>query len=183
MFRRTILDTGVTGKARLAVAPRADTLASGKGGLVRVIEDMFRPLRRYADFRGRARRREYWLFIVLSWLIVGPVLGIGFALGWHPYDAKGEFNPIPPAGGSLLDMGCTAALVVVTLALFLPWLAVQVRRLHDSNRSGWNLLWNFVPYIGWLVLFFYMVVPGTEGPNRYGRDPTEEVDDWGRVIS
>ena len=143
---------------------------------------MFRPLRHYADFRGRARRREYWLFILLSWLLVAPVAGVGIALGWHPYDARGMFQLLPPGGGTLLDQGCTAALALVALALLLPWLAVQVRRFHDSNRSGWNLLWNLVPYLGTLVLLFYMVVPGTEGPNRFGRDPTEEVDEWGRVI-
>lgn len=167
----------------MAAARRADTLARTRERGRTLIEDMFRPLRRYADFRGRARRREYWLFILLSWLIVGPVAGIGIALGWHPFDAKGAFQPLPPGGDwTLLDKGCVAALSLVTLALFTPWLAVQVRRLHDSNRGAWNLLWNVVPYIGSLVLFVLMLLPGTEGPNRYGADPTEEVDEWGRVI-
>lgn len=143
---------------------------------------MLRPLRHYADFRGRARRREYWLFILLSWLVMAPIAGVGVALGWQPYDARGEFQPLPPGGGTMLDKSVTAALVLAALALTLPWLAVQVRRFHDRGRSAWMLLWNVVPYIGWLVVLVHMVLPGTEGPNQFGRDPTEEVDDWGRAI-
>jgi len=146
------------------------------------MEDMLRPLRRYASFRGRARRREYWLFILLTWLIVAPIGAIGIALGWWPFDAKGAFEPLPRGGGTLVDQGVTAALALVTVALLLPLIAVQVRRFHDTNRSAWMLIWNLIPYVGTLVLFVYMVIPGTEGPNRYGADPTEEVDEWGRVI-
>lgn len=146
------------------------------------MEDMVRPLRRYATFRGRARRREYWLFILLTWLIFLPIAAIGVALGWWPLDAKGAFEPLPPGGGAMIDKGVTGALLLVTLFLLLPLIAVQVRRFHDTNRSAWMLLWNLLPYVGSLVLLFYMVKPGTEGPNRYGADPTEEVDEWGRVI-
>lgn len=144
-------------------------------------EDMFRPLKRYADFRGRARRREYWLFILLSWLLMAPVIALGLAVGWRPYDASGKFDPLP-TGATMIEQIITGALIVIAFALLLPWLAVQVRRLHDTNRSAWLLVWNVVPYLGSLILFIYMVLPGTEGPNRYGTDPTEEVDEWGRII-
>ena len=141
---------------------------------------MLRPLRRYASFSGRARRREYWLFILLSWLVLAPIGLIGLALGWSPFH-KGAFDPLPPGGGNLVDQGVTVALCVAALALLLPYIAVQVRRFHDTNRPAWMLVWNFIPYVGTLVLLFYMLRPGTEGPNRYGPDPTEEVDEWGRI--
>ena len=153
----------------------------GLTALAGALEDMFRPLRRYADFRGRARRREYWLFILLSWLLMGPIVAVGLAVGWWPYDGQGKLDLLP-AGATLAEKGITAALIAVALALFIPWLAVQVRRLHDGNRGAWNLIWNAIPWIGSLVLFVLMILPGTEGPNRYGRDPTEEVDEWGRII-
>ncbi|MES2445318.1 MAG: DUF805 domain-containing protein [Pseudomonadota bacterium] len=146
------------------------------------MKDMFRPLRHYADFGGRARRREYWLFILLSWLLLAPIAAAGYALGWHPLDASGEVQLLPRTGATMADKATTAALVAAALLLAAPWLAVQTRRFHDTGRSAWMLVWNLVPTIGWLVVFYYMVIPGTEGPNRYGRDPTEEVDDWGRVI-
>lgn len=57
------------------------------------------------------------------------------------------------------------------LALLLPSLAVGVRRLHDTDRSGWWILIVIIPIIGWLVLIFFFVTPGTPGPNRYGQPP------------
>jgi uncharacterized membrane protein YhaH (DUF805 family) len=63
---------------------------------------------------------------------------------------------------------------IVGLALFLPSLAVGVRRLHDTDRSGWWLLIVLIPIIGWLVLLFFFVSPGTPGPNRFGPSPVDD---------
>jgi len=108
------------------------------------------PLRRYAEFTGRSRRREYWSFLLLQ--LVAII--VGFLL-------IGESASAPLA----------VAFVVAMLALVVPNLAVAVRRLHDSDKSGWLLLVYFIPYVGWLVVLVLMLIEGTHGPNRYGGDP------------
>jgi uncharacterized membrane protein YhaH (DUF805 family) len=147
------------------------------------MEDMFRPLRRYADFRGRARRREYWLFILLSWLVIATLAAAGLLAGWDrtTYESLARFQ-LPPGAG-LIDKILIGTILAVLAALLIPTLAVQVRRFHDRGRSAWMLLWTLIPYFGELVIFVHMALPGTEGPNRYGPDPTEQVDEWGRVIA
>jgi uncharacterized membrane protein YhaH (DUF805 family) len=60
---------------------------------------------------------------------------------------------------------------VVALALFIPGLAVGVRRMHDQDKSGWWLLIAFIPIIGWIVLLVFYLTDGTRGTNQYGPDP------------
>lgn len=60
---------------------------------------------------------------------------------------------------------------VFVLASLIPAIAVQVRRFHDQDRSGWFVLLNFIPYIGGIVVLVFMCLEGTKGPNRYGPDP------------
>jgi uncharacterized membrane protein YhaH (DUF805 family) len=103
-------------------------------------------LKKYAVFRGRARRREYWYFMLFSVL------------------AMALFEIVGGRTGGIL-------LVVYALLLFLPSLAVSVRRLHDTNRSGWWLLINMVPFIGAIVLFVFLVLDSQRGENQYGPNP------------
>lgn len=107
----------------------------------------------YANFEGRARRAEYWNFFLYNFLIslVIGVLTSGFSL-------EGMAEP------SLLSS-------LYSLAVLVPGLAVGVRRLHDTNRSGWWLLILFVPLVGIFVLLYFLVSEGTQGPNQYGTDP------------
>ena len=72
---------------------------------------------------------------------------------------------LPFSGGFLI------LFVLFCLGMFVPSIAVQVRRLHDQDRSGWWVLLNLVPYLGALVLFVFMLLPGTNGANRFGPDP------------
>jgi uncharacterized membrane protein YhaH (DUF805 family) len=119
------------------------------------MELMFQPLRKYADFQGRARRSEYWLFylfVVIVYVLVGIVTGA--AMG-----APGDF------GIGQIILG------VIGLAFLVPTLAVGVRRLHDTNRSGWWLLIGLIPFLGALVLLIFFVLDGTPGANRFGEDP------------
>jgi uncharacterized membrane protein YhaH (DUF805 family) len=67
--------------------------------------------------------------------------------------------------------GFVAVLAIAFIAILIPSLAVQVRRFHDQNRSGWWVLLGFVPYIGSLVVLVFMLIEGTKGPNDYGPDP------------
>lgn len=108
------------------------------------------PFRKYGVFSGRARRKEYWLFILFNF-IVGVLLAV----------TEGALNIAPGTEESLL-------LSVYTLIVLIPSLAVSVRRLHDTNRSGWwYWLW-MIPVIGALILLLFSVQEGTDGENEYG---------------
>jgi uncharacterized membrane protein YhaH (DUF805 family) len=114
------------------------------------------PLKRYAEFTGRSRRKEYWSFFLLMlavYIVVGMVdgmLGMGGMVG-------GVYGPL-----SLL----------AALFFLVPGIAVGIRRLHDTERSGWWLLIGLIPLVG-LVLLYFFVLEGTKGPNSYGPDPKE----------
>lgn len=114
-------------------------------------------LRQYAVFSGRARRAEYWFFVLFN-LIIAFVLGVidgmaGFTLGAY-------------------ELGLLGTLY--GLAVFLPSLAVAVRRLHDTGRTGWWLLIGFIPIIGFIVLLIFLVLDSDPGPNEYGPNPKAE---------
>lgn len=104
--------------------------------------------RQYATFSGRASRSEYWywvLFIVIASVAANIV------------DAS-------------LDTGVFGALV--GLALFVPNLAVAIRRLHDIGKSAWNILWALIPLLGTIYLIYLYVQPSQPGTNAYGPPPT-----------
>jgi len=125
---------------------------------------MLLPYRRYFEFSGRSRRREYWMFI-LFYMVVS--LGIDFALGGtYSRMWQGGFSMVNQPGMMARGLGGLFGLVS-----FIPSLAVQVRRLHDIDRSGWWILLWFVPLIGWIVMLVFLCLDGTFGANRYGMDP------------
>ncbi|MEU4568963.1 DUF805 domain-containing protein [Micromonospora sp. NPDC023956] len=113
-------------------------------------------LSQYVGFGGRARRAEYWWFALFS-ILVGIVAAIlDMVLGT-------DFEGASSSGG-LVGL-------IVSLAILLPSLAVAVRRLHDTDRSGWWMLLGLVPIIGAIVLLVFFVQDGTPGPNRFGPSP------------
>lgn len=137
---------------------------------------MFLPLKRYVDFDGRSPRIEYWLFHLFMWGVIFALAGTAFAMSdgfasefGQPSVDYGESNPL---------MGVPIVIAVLFyLALWLPALAVTVRRLHDRNMSGWFVLINFIPvvaYVGGLIIFILMLLPGTDGENTYGENPLDE---------
>ena len=113
------------------------------------------PLRKYADFSGRARRSEYWWF-VLGLMVIGFVVGL----------LEGAIG----LGGSAIGPYGFLTLAFY-LAILIPSIAVGVRRLHDTGRSGWWLLIGLVPLIGGIVLLVFYVLNGDQGDNAYGPDP------------
>jgi uncharacterized membrane protein YhaH (DUF805 family) len=123
-------------------------------------------LRQYADFNGRARRREYWMFTLFSALISLVLVGLFGGLGYL-------------SGSQALLYTGFGLVLVWGLATTLPAIAVTTRRLHDTGRSGWWQLLNLagvIPFVGWigsLVVFVLCVIEGDRGPNRYGPDPKE----------
>ena len=126
---------------------------------------MLLPFRRYADFSGRSRRMEYWLFVLFSAIVAFVLFGtLGIMAG--AANARGQ----EPTGAFA---GLSAVLYLIYLAVFLiPTIAVAVRRLHDQDKSGWLVLLQLVP-IANIVLLVFMFLPGTVGPNQYGPDPKQ----------
>ena len=110
-------------------------------------------LKKYAVFSGRARRKEYWMFSLFNIIIV---LALAFV--------EGITGVAPQSDQSILA-------VVYLFAALLPGLAVTVRRLHDTGRTGWWLLISLVPIIGSLVLLVFMVQDSQQSENRYGPNP------------
>lgn len=135
------------------------------------MEWMLLPLRRYAKFSGRARPKEYWmfaLFLLLCFIVIAIVEGaLGLSTTEH-WVRRGQWWA--DAGYSTRGGPLTGLL---TLAIFIPSLAVGVRRLHDTDRRGWWLLIVFFPIIGSIVLLIFFIMSGTRGPNRFGPDPVE----------
>jgi len=107
----------------------------------------FEVLKKYAVFKGRARRKEFWMFY-LFYIIFAFVVGVieGFA-------------------------GTSFLILLYTLAMFIPSLAVSVRRLHDTDRSGWWLLIGLVPLIGGIVLLVFTVQDSQADENQFGPNP------------
>lgn len=114
-------------------------------------------LKKYFEFSGRARRAEYWYFTLFN-VIFSIVLGVIDAV---------------IAAGNTSDIGVLGGLY--SLALFIPSLAVAVRRLHDTGRSGWWMLMIFIPLIGVIVLLVFMVMDGEASDNEYGPDPKADA--------
>lgn len=110
-------------------------------------------LKKYAVFNGRARRQEYWMFVLFN-IIISVVLSI----------VDGMLGMSVAEGVGLLG-------ALYGLAVLLPGIGVSIRRLHDTNRSGWWLLIAFVPLIGFVVLLVFMVLDSTPGENRFGSNP------------
>ncbi len=127
---------------------------------------MLMPLRRYAEFDGRSRRREYWMFYLFTLLlgmafglIVGIIALATYSLGMSETAMMTIILPFYFIGGLL------------SLALIIPSLAVSIRRMHDQDKSGWWILIALVPFVGGIVLLVFLCLDGTPGPNRFGPDP------------
>lgn len=111
-------------------------------------------LKQYADFSGRARRKEYWMFVLFN-LIFGILVMV----------LDNIF------GIAITGIGYGPLYGIYTLLLFIPSLAVSVRRLHDVGKSGWMLLIALIPLIGAIWLIVLMVTDSNQGDNQYGVYP------------
>lgn len=113
------------------------------------MEWYLKALKQYADFQGRARRKEYWMYTLFNIIALGICIGIDSVIG------------IP------------ALMVIYVLGTIIPSIAVTVRRMHDIDRSGWMILIQLIPLIGGLWFLILSVTEGTQGANRFGEDPKE----------
>jgi len=102
---------------------------------------------KYAEFNGRARRSEYWYFVLFNFIVS---LGLGMV---DAFTGIGFLN------------------YVYSLAVIIPGIAVSIRRLHDTGRSGWWLLVGLIPFIGWIILIVFFVQDSDPYDNQYGPNP------------
>ncbi|MFF5020203.1 DUF805 domain-containing protein [Streptomyces sp. NPDC001165] len=105
-------------------------------------------LKKYAVFSGRARRKEYWLFMLFAWIVYIALAAIA-------------------------AVAHTPAIVAIAVVFLLPALGVTVRRLHDTGRSGWWILFGIVPLIGSIVLLVFYCSDSQAGANKFGPNPKE----------
>lgn len=113
-------------------------------------------LKQYADFGGRARRTEYWMFILFNFIFSMVAIALDYALGTG-------------VGG----MGYGIIYALYALIVLIPSLAVAVRRLHDVGKSGWMILISLIPLIGGIWLIVLLVTDSNPGANEYGPNPKE----------
>ena len=110
----------------------------------------------FANFNGRARRKEYWMFFLISALISIVLTLLDILLGTYSVEYEaGLFSGL------------------YSLLILIPSIAVVVRRLHDTDRSGWWILISLIPLIGVIVLFVFMCLDSQPGTNRFGVNPKE----------
>jgi len=129
---------------------------------------MLMPLRRYVDFEGRSRRKEYWMFNLFTTLLVISLFILFAILGAMASSSVG-YSPLAGLLGFVM--------LAVLLGLFIPSLAVQVRRFHDQDKTGWFILLGLIPLVGGFVLLAFNCLDGSHGPNRFGPDPKFDLGD------
>ena len=115
---------------------------------------------RYAQFDGRASRSEFWYF-ALFYFIADIIVAVVDAFVLNPMMGV---TPDQAAQGGFLQM-------IFALALIIPSIALGIRRLHDTGKSGWWYLLVFIPVIGWLALLYFYVLDSQPGTNQYGENP------------
>lgn len=114
----------------------------------------------YANFSGRARRKEYWMFTLVNTIIITVLYAI-------------LMSSIDMYTGEVSSLGSIVGIIIgiYSLAIIVPSLAVTIRRFHDQDKSGWMFLLAFIPAVGGLIVFVFMCLEGTKGDNRFGPDP------------
>jgi uncharacterized membrane protein YhaH (DUF805 family) len=126
----------------------------------------FQVLRKYAVFRGRAGRKEWWMFFLIYVAVVFGLKGIDILLGTFDWDRR--YNVLINV---LSDFGTISGLYLI--GTIIPVVAVTVRRLHDTNRSGWWYLIIFIPVFGGFQQLIWMAQRSQPGENRYGLPPQD----------
>lgn len=116
----------------------------------------FRCWEHYADFKGRARRKEYWMFILFNFIVVLILTILDSLLGWN-----------------ISDLGLGALGLVYSLAALIPGLAVVVRRLHDIGKSGWYYLISLIPIVGFILILVWLCKDSEREANAWGPNPKQ----------
>lgn len=111
---------------------------------------------KYADFNGRSRRKEYWMFTLFNVIIIFGVIFLSSLIGLEDY--------------AMIPVG------IYMLVIFIPSLALTVRRFHDMGKSGWNILIRFIPVIGGIWYLVLMCSDSEYRINKYGPNPKQPID-------
>jgi uncharacterized membrane protein YhaH (DUF805 family) len=123
---------------------------------------MLMPLTRFFEFEGRSRRKEFWMFTLLTYILYFACIAM-MIVGMTTMNEEGDWNTMSALGLSLFGL--------TFMVLLIPTLAVQARRFHDQDRSGWFVLLNLIPSAGPAIILIFMCLEGTRGSNRFGPDP------------
>jgi uncharacterized membrane protein YhaH (DUF805 family) len=129
---------------------------------------MFMPLRRYAVCSGRAPRMEYWSWLCLQLVVLALLIAVDIGAG-----LGGSIVASGKSGGAAYFMPGLLGWLLLAF-LFIPNVAVGVRRLHDLDLSGWLMLIGLIPFFGGIVLLYMFAQPGVIGENRFGEFPDVE---------
>ena len=113
-------------------------------------------VKNYAGFSGRARRKEYWMFLLINMIFAFVAAIID--------NVVGTASP---------ELGYGVFYLLYSLAMFIPGLAVMVRRLHDVGKSGWMYFIVFIPIVGVIWLMVLLLTDSDAGENQYGQNPKE----------
>ena len=143
------------------------------------MEWMILPFKRYFDFRGRSRRKEFWMFALLNMIVTAVIYILLFMTG----GAGALLNDAQSGAGApfgFLFGGVGILLLIWGVITIIPSIMVTIRRFHDRDMSGWWYLGfivaSFIPVLGLIAaiaLLVVMALPGTPGPNRFGPDPKD----------
>ena len=121
----------------------------------------------YANFNGRARRSEYWLFVLFEAMVLGVLVVISAILNFAVVRGKNNLFWILYIPGGIIG--------VFLLAMTVPGIALQVRRLHDIGKSGYFWFFNFIPFVGILILLYFTVLDSQKEENEYGSSPKYSI--------
>lgn len=129
-------------------------------------------LGKYASFTGRASRAEFWWFILFYIILQVIANALDFALNLRVFRVAPETVTVEGSTFVLQSTGVGILSTVLIIVLFLPLVSVAVRRLHDTDRTGWWWWLGVLCCIGTIVLIIFWASPGTPSENRYGPPPT-----------
>ncbi|MDR2731152.1 MAG: DUF805 domain-containing protein [Treponema sp.] len=158
----TVKKNGIEAGIAAKLEPFSRALAkrkksAGSGGIelfgIEILENFIEVIKKYTVIEGRARRREFWMFALASFII-----GVIFAI----------LAVIP-----ILGIIFSIASSLFYLATIVPGFTVGVRRLHDRDKSGWFILLMLIPLVGGIILLVWCAMEGTSGRNKYGPDPKD----------
>jgi len=127
------------------------------------MKDFLKPYARFAQFEGRSDRKEFWqyvLFYVIAMCILSMLDNMLFGGAYHYTDDGWDIS---------YDRGILGG--IFWLVSLVPWIALQIRRLHDTNKTGWLVLFWWIPIIGWILLLIWYCAKGDPVSNAYGEPP------------